>query len=92
MPATMAVGVGISLIVAGAALGLVDMFILWRRLPAAVALGAMSLCGALIGAGGLLVQDAAGLASWIVALAILSVLGPVHGRLVFGPAGPRRSG
>lgn len=83
----MALGLGVALILAGAVLGLVAMFVLWDRIPAALALGSMSVCGALVGAGGLLVQDEAGVGSWILALVLLSVLGPIHGRLVMGPPG-----
>ena len=42
-----------------------------------------------IAAGGLLVQEDVGAASWAFALVLLAILAPVHARLVFGPPGRR---
>ena len=83
-------GLGVALILGGAALGLVVMFALWRRVPAVVALALLSACTAAVGAGGLLVQEEAGAGSWVIALVTLGILGPLHGRLVCGPPGPGR--
>jgi hypothetical protein len=82
------VGAGIALIVASSALGALVVFGLWRRLAPGVAFGSVALCGMGIAAGGLLVQEDVGVASWVVALAALAVISPVHMRLVFGPPGP----
>jgi len=76
------------MIVAGSAFACIVMFGLWRRLPGLIALGLVGLSGALAGAGGLLVQDDVGAASWIVTMFAFVVLTPVHARLVFGPPGP----
>ncbi len=68
-------------------LGLLIVFVLWRRLPAAAAFAVIAVCGVGVAVGGLLVQDDVGTASWVVAVAVLGVLTPVHARLVFGPPG-----
>lgn len=78
---------GVGLIAAGAAAGLVTAFVLWRRLPAALAIALAAACGAAIGAGALLVQERAGFADWAVALTALAALSVAHDRAVFGPAG-----
>ena len=85
----MHVGAGIALIVAASAIGALIVFGLWRRLPAGLAFGSMVVCGMGIAAGGLLVQNDVGPASWVVAPVALAVLTPVHVRLLFGPPGPR---
>ena len=80
-------GVGVATIAVASACGLVTVFFLWRRLPPVTALALMAVCGMAIGAGGLLVQEDVGPASWAVALVVLGVVAPVHARLVFGPSG-----
>lgn len=86
----MAPGVGVALIAAGALGCLLVLFTAWHRVPASLALGLLVLCGFAVGAGGLLVQQEAGMASWVITLGLLGVLSPLHGRLVFGPPGPAR--
>ncbi len=81
-------GAGVAVIVAASAVGLVVVFFLWHRLPAAAALALAAACGTAIAAGGLLVQEDVGPASWAVALVVLGVLAPVHARLLFGRPGP----
>jgi hypothetical protein len=83
------VGLGVGLIAAGSLLGLLVVFAAWGRVAAAASLAALVGCGALVGAGALLVQDAASGVEWALTLVALSVLTPVHARLVFGPPGPR---
>ena len=85
----MHVRVGIVLIVAASAVGTLIVFGLWRRLPAGLAYGSVGACGMGIAAGGLLVQEGVSVASWVVALAALAAVAPLHVRLVFGPPGPR---
>lgn len=75
-------------IVAASAAGLVLVFSLWHRVPAAAAYALAAVCGIAIAAGGLLVQDDVGAPSWVVAMVTLGVLAPVHARLVFGSPGP----
>jgi 4-hydroxybenzoate polyprenyltransferase len=78
---------GVATIAVASACGLVTVFFLWRRLPPVTALALMAVCGMAIGAGGLLVQEDVGPASWAVALVVLGVVTPVHAHLVFGPSG-----
>jgi len=80
-------GAGVATIVGASALGLLTVFLLWRRVPAAAAFAVMAVCGVGLAVGGLLVQDDVGTASWVVAVVALGVLTPVHARLVFGPPG-----
>jgi hypothetical protein len=83
------VAAGVALIVAGTVVGVMTVFLLWHRIPAALALVVTSLCGMCLAAGGLLVQEDVGAASWAFALVLLAILAPVHARLVFGPPGRR---
>jgi 4-hydroxybenzoate polyprenyltransferase len=80
-------GVGVATIAVATVCGLVIVFFLWRRLPPVTALALTAACGTAIGAGGLLVQEDVGPASWAVALVVLGALTPVHARLVFGEPG-----
>jgi hypothetical protein len=80
-------GAGVATIVGASALGLLTVFVLWRRLPAAAAFGVMAVCGVGLAVGALLVQDDVGTASRVVAIVALGVIAPVHARLVFGPPG-----
>jgi len=80
-------GAGVATIVGASALGLLTVFVLWRRLPAAAAFAVTAACGVGVAVGGLLVQDDVGTGSWVGAIVALGVLAPVHARLVFGPPG-----
>jgi hypothetical protein len=80
-------GTGVAMIAVATVCGLVIVLFLWRRLSPPSALALIAVCGMGLGAGGLLVQDDVGLASWAVTLVVLGVLTPVHARLVFGPPG-----
>jgi hypothetical protein len=80
-------GAGVASIAVASALGLLTVFVLWRRVPAAAAFAVIALCGVGLAVGGLLVQDDVGTASWVVAIVALGVLTPVHAWLVFGPPG-----
>ncbi len=84
----MHLGAGVALIAVGVAMLCLVAFVLWRRLHASIALVLAALAGALVGVGGLLVQDDVGAASWTVTVLALLVITPVHTRLVFGPPGP----
>jgi hypothetical protein len=81
------VGLGIALLVAGALLTLLVYLVLWRRVRPAVAFASIIACGIVLGAGALLVQDGVSSIEWALTLAVLSALGPLHGRLVFGRPG-----
>jgi hypothetical protein len=80
-------GAGVATIVGASALGLLTVFVLWRRLPPPAAHAVIAACGVGLAVGGLLVQDDVGTASWVVAVVALGVLAPVHARLVFGSPG-----
>jgi hypothetical protein len=80
-------GAGVVTIAGASALGLLTVFVLWRRVPAAAGYALMASCGVGVAVGGLLVQDDVGTASWVVAVVALGVVTPVHARLVFGPPG-----
>ena len=86
----MDLGAGVALIVAASAVGAFVVFVLWRRIPPMLAYMSMTACGMAIGTGALLVQQDVGAASWVVTLAVLGSIAPVHMRLVFGPPGPGR--
>jgi hypothetical protein len=80
-------GAGVATIAGASVLGLLTVFVLWRRLPPVAAFAVIAACGVGVAVGGLLVQDDVGKASWVVAIVALGVLAPVHARLVFGPPG-----
>jgi len=84
---TVSTAAGIATIVGVSVLGLFTVFVLWHRLPVAAAFAVMAVCGLGLAAGGLLVQDDVGTASWVLALVALGALTPVHAGLVFGPPG-----
>ncbi len=83
-------GAGVILIAAATAVGLVDVFVLWTRLPASAALAVLSVAGIALGVGALLLQGNVGAANWVITTVGLALLGPVHLRAVFGPPGPPR--
>jgi len=85
-------GGGAASIAAGVACGSLTLFVLWPRLPAVAGLLFTAVCGAAIAAGGLLLQDHAGVGDWILAVTVLSSLAALHSRLLFGPPGARRLG
>lgn len=86
----MNVGLGVALILAGSALSLATVFGAWRRLAFPVALAVLAACGALVGAGALLVQHDVTTAEWSLTLVTIGVLTPLHARLVFGRPGASR--
>lgn len=79
---------GIVLIVAGSAGVLLTAFVLRRRLPATLVYLLLAVSSVLVGAGSLVVQDHVTTADWIVTLAFLVTLGPVHVRFLMGAFGP----
>jgi hypothetical protein len=80
-------GAGVATIVGSSALGLLTVFVLWHRVSAALAYALTAVWGIGVAVGGLLVQDDVGVASWVLAVAVLGAVGPVHARLVFGRPG-----
>ena len=85
----MVVGLGVGLIVAGGAFGLLTVLVWWQRLASPVAGAFTSACGVAIAAGGLLVQQGVNAWSWIAATLICGILAPLHAWFVFGRPGPR---
>jgi hypothetical protein len=84
------VGPGVALIVGGSLIALGCVFLAWRRLPPAVSLAILAVCGEAVGAGALLVQDRASDAEWAITLVAFGALVPLHARLVFSrPNRPR---
>ena len=79
---------GVVLIVAGSAGVLLGAFVLRRRLPASLVYLLLAVSSVLVGAGSLVVQDHVTTADWIVTLALLALLGPVHVRFLMGEFGP----
>jgi hypothetical protein len=51
----------------------------------------LAAAGAGVAAGGLLVQDQPGVASWVVALPLGALFSVVHARALFAPGGPLRT-
>ena len=58
-------GAGVATIVGASALGLLTVFVLWHRVPAALAYALTAVWGIGVAVGGLLVQDDVGAASWV---------------------------
>jgi len=84
-------GAGIALIVAGAAAALLTAFVLRTRAPGPLVAAVLTLCGAALGAGALLVQGHVSTTNWVLTLVLVGFLVPAHARLVFGPFGPPRA-
>ena len=74
----------------GSGIALLVVLRFWRRLRRLLAMSALAACGALVGAGALLVQGDPGPGDWAIAPAVLAALTPLHARLVFGPPGSSR--
>ncbi len=84
------VGPGIALIVGGSLLALGCVFVAWRRVPLPVSMAILAVCGGLVGAGALLVQDEASAAEWALGLVAVGTFFALNARLAFGrPDGPR---
>ena len=75
------------MIVGGSALGSATAFGLRTKLPAAWVTSLLVLGGASVGAGALLVQAHVSGVDWVITLAGLGILAPVHVRVVGGPFG-----
>ncbi len=82
-------GAGIALIVVGAAGVVVGGFWLRRMLHGPVVFAVISGSSVILTAGALVVQDHTTAADWIVAIAAMALLGPVHVRVLLGPFGRR---
>lgn len=81
---------GAWLAAASAAIALVTVLLLHRRLPQGVVLVILALAGAGMGWGGMLIQPDPSVGEFVAAVLILATLIPVHVRLVLGPLGPQR--
>jgi hypothetical protein len=81
--------VGVGLMVGASAVGLAVALLLRARLPAWAVASMLSVCGGVVGAGALLVQEEAGAADWAVTVTSLCLLVPLHVRVMLGPLGRR---
>jgi hypothetical protein len=86
----MNVAAGVALIAAGGGLALLLALAAWPRLGTLPALVGVGAAGLVVGAGALLVQREISAAEWVVGLAAVGGLAPVHARLVLGPPGRAR--
>ena len=86
----MQTGGAIALILAGTGLGLVVVFVLWRRLSSGSVMVLLGAFAMLVGAGALLLQAHPAPTDWLVTLAVLAVGAPLHFRWLLGPPGPAR--
>jgi hypothetical protein len=75
------------LIATGVVLALLVVFAVWRRIAPRLAFGLLAAAGTAVGAGGLLIQEHAGIGDWVITIGALGVLAPIHMRLVFGRPG-----
>jgi len=82
-------GAGIARIAAGVVGLALTVFLLRRRLPAAVVFVLAAGFSVSWGAGALVVQDHTTTTDWVVTLAAFALLGPAHARFLVGPFGPR---
>lgn len=83
----MRTGVGVAAIVAGSGMALLALVRTRRHLGGVLPTVLLAACGALVGVGALLVQEAPGAVDWAIAPSVLAVLTAVHARLVLGPLG-----
>jgi hypothetical protein len=84
-------GLGVGLILGGAAVLLAVAFGLRGRAGAPVCIALGVLGGGILAAGALLVQRHASPGDWIVAVGALALLMPVHMRVLLGPFGLKDS-
>ena len=81
---------GTWLVVVAVAVALAVAFVLRRRAPALLVAVALTLAGAAIGWGGMLLQTDPSNGEFFVAVVSLAFLVPAHVRIVLGPFGPQR--
>ena len=79
------------MLVAGAAVGVVTALVLRTRVPGAVVLVVLVLCGVTLASGGLLVLDHVSTTNIVLTEILLAVLVPAHVRVVLGSFGPRHA-
>ena len=65
-------------------------FVLRRRASAVLVVVVLTVAGAAIGWGGMLLQPDPSIGEFIVAVAMLAFLVPAHVRIVLGPFGPQK--
>lgn len=81
---------GTWIVAVAATVALAAAFALRTRAPALAVVAVLSLAGAAIGCGGMLLQPDPSIGERIVAVAGLAFLVPAHVRIVLGPFGPQR--
>jgi len=77
-------------VVAAAAVALTAAFVLRRRTSALLVAAVLTIAGAAIGWGGMLLQPDPSRGEFIVAVVALAFLVPAHVRIVLGPFGPQK--
>ena len=82
---------GIAIVLVASVLAVVIGGRLRTRLPQPAIDMLMAVAGAGIGAGGLLILDDVGTASWVVAPAVLALIAVLHVRALFAREGPFRT-
>jgi hypothetical protein len=86
----MSTGQDVWLVIAGTVVALGVAALLWPRLAARAAVLTVSVLGAVLTGGALLLQEDPRLADWAVALGVVVAFAPLHCRFAFGPPGARR--
>jgi SHS2 domain-containing protein len=81
---------GVWVVVLAAVVGSFTAFILRTRAPGWAVVSLLAGTGAALGWGGLLLRADPGMGEIVVGIAAMSLLVPVHARVVLGPFGPRR--
>lgn len=80
-------GAGVALIAVGSVISLFTGLVLRTRLSTAGVVAIVAASGISVGVGALLVQRDPGVVDWVVTLASLAVLAPVHARVMLGRLG-----
>jgi hypothetical protein len=80
-------GAWLAAVSAAAAVG--TALLLRRRLAGPAVLGILTLAGAGIGWGGMLIQPDPSIGEFVAAVGMLAFLVPAHVRVVLGPFGPQ---
>jgi hypothetical protein len=83
--------VGVVIVALGAAASLAGLAGMRSGRSLAVWSGVLAVAGAAVAAGGLLLQDDPGSASWLIAPMTGAAISVVHGRTLFAAGGPFRT-
>lgn len=81
---------GAGVLAIGTVAFLVVVILVRPRVASAVTLTLVAACGAVLAAGGLLLQHDPGVASWVLTPPLVAFLGVVHVKAMFSGSGPLR--